>query len=707
MKELVTYTKREGVAVIAVDNPPVNAMSPGVPEGIAAALDRAAADEAVDAIVLMGAGRTFIAGADIKVLQEIAWGGGEPGTGFHDLLARIENSAKPVVMAIHGSALGGGLEVAMAGHYRVAAPEAQLGQPEVNLGIIPGAEGTQRLPRLVGVEKAIEMCVTGKPVKAPEALAAGLIDAMLHGDIAEGAVAFARRAAGPHPKTCDRNEKLGTAKSNEPLFAAGRQLAAKIKRNQKAPLRAVDAIEIATRLPFAEGCRREREIFAECIHSDQAKALIHAFFAERGAAKLPDVSRDTATYPVARIAIVGAGTMGGGIAMACANAGLAVILKETAQDALDSGVANIRRNYETQRKPRPVHRGGGRQENRRHPAAARLRGVRRRGSGHRSGLRKYGAEEAVFAEIDHAARPGCILATNTSTLDIDEIASATSRPEAVIGMHFFSPANVMRLLEIVRGKATAREVIATAMAVARQLKKVGVVVGNCQGFVGNRMFFPYLYEAHFLAEDGATPEQVDRALTNFGMAMGTFAVDDLAGIDVAWRVRQELGHFQEPGVRKPLVQEQLYAMGRWGQKKGKGWHSYGADRKAVPDPEVVALIERTAAAAGIERRIISDQEIVERSVYALINEGARVLEEGYALRAADIDVVYLNGYGFPPWRGGPMFYADQVGLGHICKTVERFRRDLGQRWEPAPLLQRLAAEGRTFREYDRLAGRVH
>jgi 3-hydroxyacyl-CoA dehydrogenase len=308
-------------------------------------------------------------------------------------------------------------------------------------------------------------------------------------------------------------------------------------------------------------------------------------------------------------------------------------------------------------------------------------------------------KKRVFAELDAAAGPGCILATNTSTLDIDAIASATSRPESVIGMHFFSPANVMRLLEIVRGQATAREVIATAMAVARQLKKVGVVVGNCQGFVGNRMFFPYLYEAHFLAEDGAAPEQVDRALTNFGMAMGTFAVDDLAGIDVAWRVRQELGHFLEPGARKPLVQEQLYNMGRWGQKKGKGWYSYGADRKPVPDPEVVALIEQSAAAAGIRRRAISDQEIVERSVYALINEGARVLEEGYALRASDIDVVYLNGYGFPSWRGGPMFYADQVGLANICKSVERFRKELGPRWEPAPLLQRLAAEGRTFRDY--------
>jgi 3-hydroxyacyl-CoA dehydrogenase len=699
MKELVTYAERDGVAVIAVDNPPVNAMSPGVPEGIGAALDRAGANGSVHAIVLMGAGRTFIAGADINVLQDLAWGGGELGTGFHDLLAKIENSAKPVVMAIHGNALGGGLEVAMAGHYRVAAPGAQLGQPEVNLGIIPGAEGTQRLPRLVGVEKAIEMCVTGKPVKAPDALAAGLIDAVVTGDLAVAAVAFARGTAGPHPKTSDRKEKLGTPESNEPLFAAGRQLAAKTRRNQNAPLRAVAAVEIATRLPFGEGCRREREIFAECIHSDQAKALIHAFFAERGVTKLPDVSKETPTYPVARIAIIGAGTMGGGIAMACANAGFPVILKETTQEALDTGVASIRRNYETS-----VKRGRFTAEE----AAQRIAAIHPQldYAGFdgvdlviEAVFENMALKKRVFAELDAAARPGCILATNTSTLDIDEIASATSRPEAVIGMHFFSPANVMRLLEIVRGKGTSREVIATAMAVARQLKKVGVVVGNCQGFVGNRMFFPYLYEAHFLAEDGATPEQVDRALTDFGMAMGTFAVDDLAGIDVAWRVRQELGHFQEPGARKPLVQEKLYAMGRWGQKKGKGWYTYGSDRKAVPDPEVVGLIEKTAKAAGIKRRAISDREIVERSVFALINEGARVLEEGYALRAADIDVVYLNGYGFPSWRGGPMFYADQVGLGYIYETVRRFQKELGQRWEPAPLLERLAAEGRTFRDY--------
>lgn len=700
MNPLVNYANHDGVAVITVDNPPVNALSPGVPEGLDAALDRAAADDGVRAIVVIGAGRTFIAGADIAVLQEMAWGTGPVGPVLHGLLAKIEDSGKPVVMAIHGTALGGGLEVAMAGHYRVAVAAAQLGQPEVNLGIVPGAEGTQRLPRLVGIEKAIEMCVTGKPLKASDALLTGLIDAVIDGDLLTGAVAFAKEVR-VRVKTRDRNERLGTPEGNAPLFAAGRQLAAKTRRNQQAPLRAVEAIEAAATLPFDEGCGRERAIFAECLVSDQAKALIHAFFAERAVSKVPGVDKGTRAYPVARIGIVGAGTMGGGIAMACANAGIPVLLKEVKAEALDAGMAHIRRNYETS-----IQRGRFTKEE-----------VERRLALIHPQLDWEGFDavdltvEAVFenmplkkqvlAEIDGLARAGCILATNTSTLSIDEIASVTARPEFVIGLHFFSPANVMRLLEIVRGKATSPEVIASAMTLAKQLKKVGVLVGNCPGFVGNRMFFPYMYEAQFLAEDGALPEQVDRALTDFGMAMGMFAVDDMAGIDVAWRVRQELGHFGEAGKRKPLVQDRLYAMGRYGQKTGKGWYTYGDDRKPSADPLVLQLIEQASREAGITRRTIGGQEIVERSVYALINEGARVLEEGFALRASDIDVIYVNGYGFPAWRGGPMFYADVTGLDKVLAGVERFHREFGARWHPAPLLQRLAKEGRTFREYDR------
>jgi 3-hydroxyacyl-CoA dehydrogenase len=699
MNSLVTYEVRDGVAVIKVDNPPVNALSPGVPEGLDAALDRAAADSKVSALVVIGAGRTFIAGADIAVLEDMAWGKGPGGPVLHGLLAKIEDLAKPVVMAIHGTALGGGLEVAMAGHYRVAVASAQLGQPEVNLGIIPGAEGTQRLPRLVGIEKAIEMCVSGKPLTAGDALAAGLIDAVIEGDLAAGAVAYALKAAAA-PKTRDRNGKLGAPEANAPLYEAGRQMAAKIRRHQQAPLRAVEAIEAAATLPFDAGCARERELFDACVVSDQAKSLIHVFFAERAAAKAPGAGK-ASTAPVARIAIVGAGTMGGGIAMACANAGIPVLIKEVKPEALDAGLGAIRRNYETS-----VKRGRftSQQVQERlaliHPQLDStdfesvdlvIEAV----------FENMELKKQIFRELDSIARPGCILASNTSTLSIDEIASVTARPEAVVGLHFFSPANVMRLLEIVRGKATSTDVIAAALSLAKQLKKVGVVAGNCPGFIGNRMFFPYMYEAQFLAEDGATPRQVDGALTDFGMAMGMFAVDDMAGIDVAWRVRQEMGHFTEPGVRKPLVQDRLYAMGRYGQKTGRGWYLYGDDRKAVPDPMVEELIESSARAAGIVRREIGNREIVERSIYALINEGARVLEEGFALRASDIDVVYVNGYGFPAWRGGPMFYADLVGLGTVLATVEGFHREMGARWAPAPLLQRLAAEGRTFRDYDR------
>ena len=504
---MVNYSSSGEVAILAVDNPPVNALSPAVAEALGAALDRAAADPEVHAIVVIGAGRTFIAGADIHVLEDAAWGRWPVGPGLHGLLEKIEDSVKPVVMAIHGSALGGGLEVAMAGHYRVAVATAQLGQPEVSLGLIPGAEGTQRLPRLVGIEKAIGMCVSGKPVPASEALSAGLIDALIEGDLAQGAVEFARRA-GPTVKTRERAGKLGTPEANAPLYAAGRELAAKIRRNQQAPLRAVEAIEAAATMSFEEGRRRERELFSECLASDQSRALIHAFFAERAAAKVPGVDKATAVLPVASVAIAGAGTMGGGIAMACANAGIPVLLKEADAARLEAGMAQIRRNYEIS-----VQRGrftaGARDERLAliHPQLD-YAGFDSADIVIEAVFENMRLKKQVFAELDAVARPGCILASNTSTLSIDEIASATKRPEFVAGMHFFSPANIMRLLEIVRGRATSPEVIATAMAFAAKLKKVGVLVGNCPGFVGNRMFFPYIYEGQFLVEDGATPEQV-------------------------------------------------------------------------------------------------------------------------------------------------------------------------------------------------------
>jgi 3-hydroxyacyl-CoA dehydrogenase len=703
MSGQVTLTTDGNVAVVVIDNPPVNAFGPEVASGLASAFDRAEQDAAVRAIVVIGAGRTFVAGADIKELEQAAWGGGSGPPDIHDLLARIEDCRKPVIMALHGTPLGGGLELAMAGHYRVALKDTKMGQPEVNLGIIPGAEGTQRLPRLVGVEKAIDMCVSGKPVGAPEALAAGLVDRLINGDLQAGAVAFARDAATggiAPPKTRDRSDRLGTPALNAPIFSAGRELARKTRRNMLAPLKVVDAIEAAATLPFAEGIRREKEIFFECLRSDQCKALVHAFIAERAVGKVPDVPKNTPTVPIATVAIIGAGTMGGGIATACANAGLQVVLADVGREAVERGMAGIRRNYDSS-----IKRGRLSKEE-----AERRIGLIREQIGYdgvasadlviEAVFESLALKKEVFAAIDAVAKPGCVLATNTSTLDIDEIASVTTRPEAVIGMHFFSPAHVMRLVEIVRGRATSTSVLATALAFARKLNKVGVAVRNGPGFVGNRMMFPYMYEAQFLVEDGATPEQVDRVLTDWGMAMGIFAVDDMGGLDVAWRVRQELHQFEEPGARKPVVADILVEMKRLGQKTGRGWYTYGDDRKPIPDPEVVSLIERTTAAAGIVRRPVTDEEIRERTIYALINEGARVLDDGIALRAADIDVIYLTGYGFPAYRGGPMFCADQIGLAKILDRVEAFHRDLGQRWAPAPLLVRLAKEGSTFREYD-------
>lgn len=703
MSELVTIERLHGVAILQVNNPPVNALSAGVPEAIGNAIAGAQADPSVQAIVLMGAGRTFIAGADIKQLEEMAWGRGSGAPSLHKLLLQIEDGAKPVVMAIHGTALGGGLEVAMAGHYRVGVPDAQVGQPEVNLGIIPGAEGTQRLPRLVGVEKAIEMCVSGKPIKARDALTAGILDEVVEGELKTGAAAFARRMAeqgGPHRKTRERAAQRKLPGTIEEALAAGRELAGKTKKNMIAPLKAVEAIGAAAALPFEDGCTRERQLFQECVTSDQCRALIHAFFAERGAAKVSSISKDTPVLPLERIAIVGAGTMGGGIAMACVNAGIPVLLKDSQQNFLDAGMAAIRRNYDVS-----VQRGRFTPET----VAERVAKIHPQldYSGFESAdlvieavFENMELKKKIFADLTKIAKPGAILASNTSTLSIDEIASATQHPENVVGLHFFSPANVMRLLEIVRGQATASRTLATALAFAKRISKVGVVAGNCPGFIGNRMMFPYMYEAQFMVEEGATPEQVDRALTRFGMAMGIFEVDDMAGLDVAWHVRKEFKSFSGPGERKPLAADRLCELGRYGQKKGKGWYLYGEDRKPNPDPDVLAVIRTVAGEAGIAQRSFTDEEIVERALYGLINEGARILEEGYASRASDIDVIYLTGYGFPAWRGGPMFYADTVGLGQIYGRIAKFRSELGKRWEPGDLLRKLAEGNKSFREYD-------
>jgi 3-hydroxyacyl-CoA dehydrogenase len=705
MSDLFRLTKEGDIGVVTIDNPPVNALGPGVPEGIMAAVAECSRDTAIKGIVLTGAGKIFCGGADINEFGKLTSGKKPLEAILDPLLYALEDSAKPVVCAIHGTAFGGGLEMAMACHYRVAAAGAQVGQPEVKIGLIPGAGGTQRLPRLAGVAKALEMCAGGDPISATDALASGIVDKLIEGDLVPGAIAFAREIiarGGPARKTRDQNAKLGTPATNAPIFAGAREAAKKKARGLTAPFKAIEAVEAAVALTFEEGCKRERELFRECLFSDQSKALIHVFFAEREVAKVPGIAKDTPRIPIRRAAVVGAGTMGGGIAMTYANAGIPVLLKEIDQPALDRGLATIKKNYAA-----TVQKGRLSQQQ----MDERLARIEPTLSFDRFAEADIVVEavfegmtlkKQVFAELDKTARPDAILASNTSTLNIDEIAAVTKRPQQVIGHHFFSPANVMKLLEIVRGKQSSPSVIATSMDLAKRLGKTGVLVGNCRAFVGNRMFDPYIREAQFLLEEGATIEQVDAALTAFGMAMGPLVVIDLAGLDVGWRIRKEGGFVQPPGRRAYVAEDRLCELGHFGQKTGAGWYRYeSGSRAATPNPEAARLVEESARQSGIARRAIGNEEIVERTVYALINEGARILEEGIALRAGDIDIVYVYGYGFPAARGGPMWYADTVGLRKVLDRVLQFEREHGKSWSPAPLLARLAAEGKMFAEFDR------
>src|SRR6266851_3905269 len=700
MSELVQLTKQNGVAVVTINNPPVNALSPGVPEGIAAAFAKIETDDSVKAVVLIGGGRTFVAGADINEFGKITSGKGMCLDEIKPMLLGVENCRRPVVMAIHGTAFGGGLELAMAGHYRVAVASALVGQPEVKLGLIPGAAGTQRLPRLAGVAKAVEMCAEGNAVKAEDALKCGILDRLIEGDLLAGAIAFANEVAGkPAPKTRERNGKLGAPEENAGVFAAARENARRKQRNFIAPLAAIDAVEAATKFPFEQGCEEEQKLFTKCLFSDQSKALIHVFFGEREVGKIPDVPKETPVIPVNSVGVVGAGTMGGGIAMVFANAGIPVLLKESDPVALERGLGSIQKNYANS-----VKRGRFTQQFvderlRLIQPTLRYDGFTKVDMVVEAVFEGMALKKEVFAELDGVCKPGAILASNTSTLNIDEIASATSRPQAVIGTHFFSPANVMRLLEIVRGKATGKDVIATCMQLSRKLGKIGVLVGNCMGFVGNRMFGPYRREAQFLVEEGASVEAVDNALYKFGMAMGPLATGDLAGLDVGWRIRKENPHLLKPGLRKAFLEDRLCELGRFGQKTGSGWYKYDENRKASPDPQVAELLRKWSAEAGIPQRQVSAEEIVERCIYTLANEGARILEEGYALRAVDIDIIYLNGYGFPTYRGGPMWYADTVGLKKVYERIRELQQRHGGWWEPAPLLKGLAEQGKTFAEF--------
>ena len=701
MSELIRYEVRDRIAVLTVDNPPVNALGPGVLEGIEEAVARGCTDAGVDAMVLIGAGSTFIAGADIKIFgtlktreQSLA-----RSEGTHARLLRVEDATKPLVAAIHGNALGGGLEVAMSCHYRVMAADSRVGQPEVLLGIIPGAGGTQRLPRLAGAEMAIEMCTAGKPVSAAKGLAAGIVDQIAGANLLDDAIAFARLKAGAIRKTREHSEKIADRDAAVAACAAARTALAKTARGVKAPFRAVDAIEAAFTLDFEGGSAREREIFADCVTSHESRALVHMFFADREAAKVPDVPKDTPVSTIARAGVIGAGTMGGGIAMAYANAGIPVLLKDVDDGAVQKGMATIRKNYEsTVAKGKMTAEAMAKTLSLITPATT-YDGFENVDIVVEAAFEDMNLKKAIFADLGRVTKPSCILASNTSTLDIDEFANASGRPQQVIGHHFFSPANVMKLLEIVRGKETSKETIATSLALARRLGKVGVVVGNCFAFVANRMLAYYMREALLLLEEGATVPQIDKALTDFGMPVGPFGMQDIAGIDVGWRIRQFLKSIGKTRAEGPqsAVPDRLYEMGRYGQKTGAGWYTYEAgSRNRIHDPLVDQIAAEEAAKRGIARRAVTDEEIIARIMTALANEGARVLEEGYATRASDIDAVYCYGFGYPRHVGGPMFYADAVGLPTVLARVKQYRDTFGDYWMPAALLEKLAAEEKGF-----------
>jgi 3-hydroxyacyl-CoA dehydrogenase len=698
MSEVVEFEKRGPIGIIRVDYPPVNALSHAVRTGLAKCLEQALADQSVTAVVLACAGRTFIAGADIT---EFGKGPKDPQLGT--VIAAYDASSKPIVAAIFGTALGGGLEVALGCNYRVASTGAKCGLPEVKLGILPGAGGTQRLPRLIGVEKALEMIVSGDPVGAPQAKTLGLIDEIVEGDLVDGAVRFITSVAAvrPLPRVRDLTAHVEAAKNNPGLFEKAEKDARSRGRGAQAPIRCVAAVRAAVELPFDAGLTRERELIAEAFASTESRAMRHVFFAERQAAKIPDVPGDTPTTAVMKAAVIGAGTMGGGIAMVFANAGIPVVLLDREQQFVDKGSATIRGNYAaTVKKGRLSQAEMDARVGRITPTTdfAALGDV---DLVIEAVFEEMGLKKEIFGKLDEICKKDAILATNTSTLNIDEIARATSRPSQVIGLHFFSPANVMRLLEIVRGAETSKPVVATCMKLAKQIGKVGVLVGVCHGFVGNRMLHQYYREAQFLIQEGALPQQVDKVMTGFGFAMGPCATSDLAGIDVGWRIRKAQPK-PPPGERySGAVPDRLAEMGRFGQKTNAGFYRYEPGNRApIPDPEVDAIIVSVSKELGIERRAISDDEILERGLYAMINEGAKILDEKMAIRASDIDTVWINGYGFPAHRGGPMFYADTVGLSTILAKIREFREKHGKVWEPSSLLVRLAGEDKTFASLD-------
>jgi len=697
MTDAVRLELQGEIALITVNNPPVNALGHAVREGLLQAFQSAEADSQVRAVVLVCEGSTFIAGADIK-----EFGKPPQAPSLPEVIETIEGSTKPSVAVIHGTALGGGLEVALGCHYRIARKDAKVGLPEVKLGLLPGAGGTQRLPRLAGVEKALDMIVSGTPISAAEAVEHHIVDELFEGDLREAGLAYARRLLdeGRGPRRTGEQTQGLEGVDNEALIRAKHAEVAKRMPGLFSPLRCIAAVEAATQLPLTEGLKRERELFAECLNSPQRGALIHSFFSERQAGKINDLPADVKPRTIKMAAVIGGGTMGVGIAMSFANAGVPVKLLEINDEALQRGLQRARNTYAAS-----VKRGS-LTEDAMEQRLALVEGVTDYAALADADVvveavfEEMGVKQQVFEQLDAVCKPGAILASNTSSLDLDAIAAFTKRPEDVVGLHFFSPANVMRLLEVVRGEKTSHEVLATAMAIGKQLKKVSVVVGVCDGFVGNRMVFQYGREAEFLLEEGATPQQVDGALRNFGMAMGPFAMRDLSGLDIGQAIRKRQRATLPAHLDFPTVSDKLCAAGMLGQKTGAGYYRYEpGNRTPLENPELVPMLEAASQEKGIQRKALDEQYIVERCIFALVNEGAKILEEGIAQRSSDIDVIYLNGYGFPAFRGGPMFYADSVGLDTVLARVKELHARCGDWWKPAPLLEKLAAEGRTFTEW--------
>ena len=692
MSEVVSYRLEGDIGVIGVDYPPVNALGQGVREGLVNCLRQGLEDDQAKALVVIGEGRTFPAGADIR-----EFGKPPAGPALPDVISEYESSDKLVIAAIHGTALGGGLEVALGCDYRVALESAKVGLPEVKLGLLPGAGGTQRLPRLVGAKAALDMIVGGNPVKAKDAFKVGIVDEVVGGDLLEGALAYARKLVADNAPL-RKIRDLDVKKEDADLFTNYEKSIARKQRGFKAPFHCIKAVQAAVELPFDEGMKRERELFAELLVSPESRAQRHVFFAEREVAKVPGLPKDTAKRDVKSAAIIGAGTMGGGIAMNFANAGIPVKILEVKEEALEKGIAVIRKNYENTAKKGRITQEQVEQRMALIQPTLSYDDLSDVDLVIEAVFENMDVKKAVFTELDRVCKPGAILATNTSTLDVNRIASFTKRPEDVVGMHFFSPANVMKLLENVRGEKTSDEVVATVMDLSRRIGKVGVLVGVCHGFVGNRMLHKRQAEAVQLVNEGANPAQVDKVLFDLGFPMGPFAMSDLAGMDVGYRIREELRKEDPDNAPPRNWTDDLVEQGRLGQKTQAGVFDYKeGDRTPVPSSEVDALIAKFREENGIQPRDISDQEILERCMYIMVNEGAKILEEGIAARPLDVDVIWIYGYGFPVYRGGVLFWADSVGLKTIYDKVSQIHQETGSdTWKPAALLEKLAKEGKGF-----------